>query len=368
MGLSIHQPIHPLMRPRLDPQYLAFHEKHFQHLPTIESQAWDPACRNAAAASTLGRAGCVEVGSVRDVVVESEMGCGNGGCIEMRVFTPRGDAPGEGWPVLGIAVSDLMITVYGTGGWVVGGLDSENAFLTLVCRDVKCVVISLNYRHAPEHPYPAAVDDVVYGLSWIARYGNRELGVDTTRIVLGGLSAGGGLATILVMKASLLTPPIPIIGQLLILPVIDNTAGTSLSTTTTSSSLTTSESNSNPNPSDPWLLNQHAPFLTPQRMLWYRSHYLPNPTHATSWTASPNFAPSALLAACPRTVIAVGECDLLAEEARRYGELLRREGVACEVMEYRGATHSTLILAGALDIGKQMVGDMVESLKEMFAM
>lgn len=72
---------------------------------------------------------------------------------------------------------------------MIGGLDSENPFLRLVCRHVKCVVVSMNYRHAPEHPYPAAVDDVVNGLTWIVRYGNRELGVDTTRIVLGGLSA-----------------------------------------------------------------------------------------------------------------------------------------------------------------------------------
>ena len=84
-------------------------------------------------------------------------------------------------------VSDDIVC--GAGGWVVGGLDSENPFLTLVCRDVKSVVVSLNYRHAPEHPHPAAVDDVVDGLGWIARFGNKELAVDTSRIVLGGLSA-----------------------------------------------------------------------------------------------------------------------------------------------------------------------------------
>ncbi|TVY58393.1 AB hydrolase superfamily protein [Lachnellula cervina] len=226
----------------------------------------------------------------------------------------------------------------------------------------------MNYRHAPEHPYPAAVDDAVNGLSWIVRSGNRELGVDITRIVLGGLSAGGGLATILAMKASLLTPRLPILGQLLILPVIDNTAGASLFNTSTSTSIVTTESkNKNTNDSDPWIPNQYAPFLTPQRMLWYRSKYLPDPSKASSWTASPNFAPSALLAACPRTVIAIGDCDLLAEEARRYGALLKREGVKCEVKEYQGATHSTLIFAGALDIGKQLAGDMVESLKDMFS-
>ncbi|TVY24259.1 AB hydrolase superfamily protein, partial [Lachnellula hyalina] len=343
-SLPIHQPIHPSMRPRLDAQYIAFHEQHFQHLPTIESQPWDPACRNAAAASSVGRAAKVDVGSVRDVVVKSEKGYGNGGMIEMRVFTPVGGGAERGvagaglvaWRYAKIEIVTDDYDYHCGGGWVVGGLDSENPFLTLVCRDVKCVVVSLNYRHAPEHPYPAAVDDVEDGLSWIARFGNKELGVDTPRIVLGGLSAGGGLATILAMKASLLHPPLPITGQLLILPVIDNTAGMSLLNPSPSS--TTS--------SDPWHPNLHAPFLTPSRMLWYRKHYLPTPTHASSWTASPNLAPRGLLAACPRTVIAIGECDLLAEEGRRYGALLRGEGVACEVKEYKGATHSTLILAG----------------------
>lgn len=75
------------------------------------------------------------------------------------------------------------------GGWVIGGLSSENPFLTRLCRDCRCLVINLNYRHAPENPYPAAVDDVVDGLTWIAGKGKTELGIDSSRIVLGGLSA-----------------------------------------------------------------------------------------------------------------------------------------------------------------------------------
>lgn len=75
------------------------------------------------------------------------------------------------------------------GGWVIGGLDSEIPFLTRVCRDCNCVVINLNYRHAPESPYPAAVDDVVEGLAWITGKGSAELGVDVSRVALGGLSA-----------------------------------------------------------------------------------------------------------------------------------------------------------------------------------
>lgn len=153
--------------------------------------------------------------------------------------------------------------------------------------------------------------------------------------------SGGGLAAVLSMKASLLNPPVKIRGQMLILPVIDNTAGFSFS----------SDSN-NHIPSvalasgDPWILNQHAPFLTPTRMLWYRRKYLPEASRSSEWEASPNLAPTELLAKCPRTVIAIGDCDLLAEEARRFGAILKAGGVECGLKEYHGATHSTLILAG----------------------
>lgn len=97
---TLHQPIHPLMYPRLDPQYIAFHEEHFQYIPTIESLPWDPLCRVAAASSTLGREQPVAVGNIRDLRVKSESGMGNGGFIEMRIYTPTGEPPEKHWPVL----------------------------------------------------------------------------------------------------------------------------------------------------------------------------------------------------------------------------------------------------------------------------
>lgn len=97
---TIHQPIHATMYSRLDPQYIAFHEKNFQYVPTIESTPWDPECRVAAAASTLGRAQPVSVGNIRDLRVKSDNGLGNEGMIEMRIFTPDEVRPVGGWPVM----------------------------------------------------------------------------------------------------------------------------------------------------------------------------------------------------------------------------------------------------------------------------
>jgi acetyl esterase/lipase len=71
-----------------------------------------------------------------------------------------------------------------------GGLDSENSFLTMLCSRVSCVVVSVNYRHAPEHPYPAAIEDAMEGFRWVvSAAGRKMLGIDPAQVAVGGLSA-----------------------------------------------------------------------------------------------------------------------------------------------------------------------------------
>jgi acetyl esterase/lipase len=127
------------------------------------------------------------------------------------------------------------------------------------------------------------------------------------------------------MKAALATPPILIVSQLLVLPVINNTA------------LPTAE---------PWVTNGLAPWLTPSRMLWYRRKYLQNEEDCLKWTASPNLAPTELLKKSPKTWVAVAECDLLAPEAIAYGKQLEEVGVDVEFKTYKGATYSLLAGSG----------------------
>jgi len=129
----------------------------------------------------------VEVGSVADKDL---------GHFQVRIFTPEGDVPEGGWPG--------MMWLHG-GGWVIGGLNSENGFLRHVCKcedlafridrlkltdasDVQCMVISVNYRHAPEHVYPAAIDDSVSGLQWILDHA-ASISLNPSRLAVGGLSA-----------------------------------------------------------------------------------------------------------------------------------------------------------------------------------
>jgi acetyl esterase/lipase len=291
------------------------------------------------------------VGEIRGRELPSSDGKGR---FQIRAFTPslegeadgaptphgrNGRKPDAGWPCL--------VWFHG-GGFVMGGLDSENSFLSMVCNRVRCVVVSVNYRHAPEDPYPAAVEDAVSGLEWVVSGEGREwLQIDRQRVAVGGLSAGGCLAAVVGMKAAELELEVKLRGQLLVCPVIDNTA--------------TVEGDG------VWKESRHAPWLTPARMTWYREMYFPSEagkSAAANWDASPCFAPEELLAKSPRTWIAVAECDLLAPEERAFAAKLRDSGVEVEVRVYEGATHSVLVLAGVLKIGRRLVEDFCDALKE----
>lgn len=113
---KIHQPIHPDLRSKLDPEYVAFHDEHLQYVVPSESEPWDPESRNRPSPLSLGGQRPVDVGSVHDVDL---------GNTQIRVFRPEGERPEHGWPAL--------VWFHG-GGWVMGGLNSENGFLRHVCK------------------------------------------------------------------------------------------------------------------------------------------------------------------------------------------------------------------------------------------
>ncbi|KAL4931023.1 alpha/beta hydrolase [Aspergillus undulatus] len=230
------------------------------------------------------RSALTPVGSIQDL---------NLGDFDVRIFTPESKRSSTGWPV--------FVWFYG-GGWAIGGINDGNDLCSLVCATAECVVVTVGYRLAPAHPYPTAVEDAVSALQWVVSpSGSEKLGgVDKTRIAVGGTSAGGNLAAVLSMKASQLNPPIPICFQLLVVPVIDNTASVS----------------------GIWAENEHAPWLNPARMEWYRAMYLPNRKDREWWDASPNLAPSMLLRTFPRTFIAIAGQDLLAPDARSFAKQL----------------------------------------------
>ncbi|KAL1901435.1 hypothetical protein Sste5346_001840 [Sporothrix stenoceras] len=341
---TIYQPLHPAIRDQLDPEYVAFHDAVLQFVPRSETITFDPVTSRAAK-SPLAHGGqkLVKVGKIEDRTIYTGSSGKPNDEVAVRIFTPEGDAPADGWPCL---------VWYHGGGWVMGGLGSENGFLTHVCRYTSCVVISINYRHAPEHVYPAAADDAFLGYKWVvAPERVAELKLDLQKTALGGLSAGGGLAAITGLKiaecmssstdsTSTLTKPI---FQVLICPVIDNTVTI----------------DTDPAERAGWQVSQNSPWLTPTRMQWYRDQYFKGTasTATAEWTASPCYAPSELLAASPPTFLGIAGSDLLAPEAQAYGAQLAKAGVPIDVQTYAGGTHSVLVLAGIHQLGKKLVHD-----------
>lgn len=143
----------------------------------------------------------------------------------------------------------------------------------------------------------------------------------------------------------MLEPPISIIHQILVVPVIDNTATTGTI----------------------WRSRQYAPWLTPSRMTWYRWKYLPNQLDWWKWDVSPNLASEELLAKNPRTFFAISELDLLAPEGILFAQQLEKAGVEVEINVYKGSTHSILALDGVLSIGRQLAQDSIASLCTAFS-
>ncbi|KAK0618960.1 Alpha/Beta hydrolase protein [Immersiella caudata] len=328
MDKIAHQPLHLSVRDVLEPEYVALHDSILQYVVPTQMQEWDPASRSRPSPVAHCTPQLVEVGNTYDKDVKD---------FQIRVFTPADSSPENGWPVL---------VWYHGGGWVNGGLNSENAFLTHVCKYVKCVVISINYRHAPEHAYPTATSDAFDGLQWVLAPENaKSLGINTSRVAIGGLSAGGGLAASVGLRHAQLPTAPKLLFQLLICPVIDNLATTSTT----------------------WSTSQHSPFLTPGRMSWYRDRYFQSENSEAvrgHWHASPCYAPSDLLAKSPGTFIGIAECDLLAPEDVAFAKLLEENGVKVESNIYKGATHSILGLAGVLQSGKDLTHDACEALAQ----
>ena len=209
----------------------------------------------------------------------------------------------------------------------------------------KCVVVTVDYRLAPEEKYPKAVEDAEEALFWIRNHGKQELGVDLNKFAVGGSSrcvfrllfcidiahdsvSGGNLAAIVSHKAALANPPIPLAFQLLVVPVVDNTA--------------TPENSRHKS----WQENANTPSLSPAKMLWYRQNYTPNEADWTKWDNSPLFGPDEAFKRAPPTWICVAELDILRDEGIAYAEKLQSFGVPTEVKIYKGAPHPIMAMDG----------------------
>lgn len=225
------------------------------------------------------------------------------GDIALRLYRPAG-APAE-------AVLPALVYFHG-GGWLLGGLNSHDTTCRHFANAARCAVVSVNYRMAPEHKFPAAVDDSAAATRWVVAQA-AALGIDPARLAVGGDSAGGNLAAVLALMARDGTLP-KLAFQLLVYPATD------MAMTTVSSQTIT----------------QAVP-LTSKTMKWFIDHYMRGPEDIVDWRASPARAAD-LSGTAPALVLTCG-CDPLCDEGIAYARRLEREGVRVTHLHFSDQIH-----------------------------
>lgn len=279
-------PLDPLARLLLD-QIAA------SSVPSIEGL---PVAQARAAFEAMSRAREAKLSLAR---VEDRRIPGPAGEIPVRIYTPEGEAP---LPVL---------VFFHGGGWVIGSLDSHDALCRTLARAVPALVISVDYRLAPEHPFPAAVEDSHAALRW-AFDNAAALGGDPARLAVGGDSAGGNLAAVVALLARDRGGP-ALAHQLLVYPATDLRGDT----------VSMRE-------------NGEGYFLTHGVMVWFSNHYLTSAQKLLPH-ASPLLAPD--LRGLPPATVITAEFDPLRDEGEAYAARLREAGVAVEATRYDGMIH-----------------------------
>jgi acetyl esterase len=238
-----------------------------------------------------------EVAEVRDLACPGPLGE-----INLRAYRPRGTAADEVLPAL--------IYFHG-GGWLLGDLDSHDTACRHYANGARCRVVSVDYRMAPEHKFPAAVDDSVAATKWIIDNAG-ALGINHTRVAVGGDSAGGNLSAVLAIMARDGGLP-PLVYQLLVYPATDMAMVTRSSQTAT------------------------VGILTTPTMKWFIDHYLRGPKDISDWRASPLRA--ADLSGVAPALVLTCSYDPLCDEGIAYAQRLEREGVRVMHLHYSDQLH-----------------------------
>ncbi|MFE6692092.1 alpha/beta hydrolase [Streptomyces sp. NPDC057743] len=231
--------------------------------------------------------------------------------LPVRIYRPNAPAAGP---------RPLVVFCHG-GGWVLCDLDTHDGLCRQLARRAGAVVVSVEYRRAPEDRFPAAAEDAYAATRWAVGHA-AELGCDAARVAIAGDSSGGNLAAAVALMARDRTGP-PLAAQVLLYPALDHRlAGRSAADYATGF------------------------FHTTAHMRWYWEQYLGPDGDPTHPYAAPGRA--ADLAGLPPALLVLPECDPLRDEGRAYGRALRRAGVPARVDEYPGAFHGFLGAAGVL--------------------
>lgn len=241
-----------------------------------------------------------------EVVAEIRSVDANG--IPARLYRPRLD--GE----LGVCV------YFHGGGWVIGDLETHDDVCRAIANRSGHAVLSIDYRLAPEFPFPAPLEDCITATRWAFEHA-QELGCDPNRIALAGDSAGGNLAI-----AVAIATDVPLSGLVLVYPGTDAT-----------------QSHRSQNE------NANGPILTKATVTWFVDHYLGEKVSRDDPRVSPQFASDEVLAAFPPTLVITAEFDPLRDEGEAFAARLSSLGVPTSSVRYSGQIHDFIRMSGFLD-------------------
>ena len=247
------------------------------------------------------------------------------GGLALRAYRPAGTAK---------EVLPALVFFHG-GGWSIGDLDTHDVLCRQLAIAAHCAVFSVEYRLAPEAPFPAAVEDCLASTEYVLK-DSKLLTIDPARVAVGGDSAGGNLAAVvaIALKEKLAF-------QLLIYPATDQRMAT-----------------------ESLKRNGEGYLLTRSIMQMFRGYYLPREQDRLDWRSSPLLAKS--LAGAPPAFLLTAGFDPLVDEGRAYAERLAKEGVDVAYRNFEDMVHGFIVMGGVLDVANEAVAECGAALRRQF--
>ena len=255
---------------------------------------------------------------------------GPGSDIPIRIYTPRELKPGEKLPVL--------LWFHG-GGFVIGSLDTHDSACRMLANKADCLVVSVDYRLAPEHKFPAGVEDCQAAMKWTALHAV-EFGGDASCMAVGGDSAGGNLAAVMAILARDAAHP-KLVFQLLIYPCVAPEP----------------ETGSHHKFKEGYILSRNS-------ITWFYKQYLRSGKDVNDFRFAPLMHDD-LSALSPALIIVAGY-DPLRDEGIEYAKKLIEAGNRVRLSNYEGMVHGFYLMGGALDAARRAVAESADALREAF--